>query len=324
VTAPLLEVDNLSVQFVVGRGRRKRIIRAVQDASFSIGHGETLAVVGESGSGKSTTAQAILGLVNPSAGSVMFEGSDLLKNSSREMREVRRHLQVVFQDPYSSLDPMMTVADLIAEPLDNFEKLSSAARSDKVGELLELVRLPANAATRYPHEFSGGQRQRIAIARALAVNPKLIICDEAVSALDVSIRNQILTLLRDLQEQLGVSYLFIGHDLSMIEQFAERVAVMYLGRIVETGTVEEVFRSPRHQYTGALLSAIPTHHKALRAGRIILQGEIPDPASPPSGCVFHPRCPAATEICGTTRPPAVQTKSGEALCHHPLEIDSRG
>ena len=319
----LLRVEGLTVRFKVGRGLKKRIVHAVEDVSFSLGTSETLAVVGESGSGKSTTARAILGLVKPTAGSVVFQGQELLTMRRRELRAMRREIQVVFQDPYSSLDPMMAVGDLIAEPLDNYERLRGQARAGRVRELLELVKLPTAAAARYPHEFSGGQRQRIAIARSLALNPKLIICDEAVSALDVSIRNQILTLLRDLQAQLGVSYLFIGHDLSMIEQFADRVAVMYLGHIVETGSVEEVFRHPTHQYTAALLSATPSHHAERRRKRTILSGEVPDPAFPPSACVFHPRCPAATEVCSREDPPTVKTGSGEAYCHHPVPSPSR-
>lgn len=314
----LLEIDSLTVRFVVGRGLKKRTVHAVEDVSLHVGAGETLALVGESGSGKSTTARAILGLVKPNGGTIRFDGRDLLTMDRRALRAVRQRIQPVFQDPYSSLDPMMTVEDIIAEPLDNYERLRGGDRSRRVRELLELVKLPAGAAGRYPHEFSGGQRQRIAIARALALNPKLIVCDEAVSALDVSIRNQVLSLLRDLQEQLGVSYLFIGHDLSVIEQFADRVAVMYLGRIVETGDVRQVFTSPAHQYTAALLSATPTHHAAHRRDRTILRGEIPDPASPPPGCVFHPRCPAATEACTHGTPPTVVTETGQAFCHHPV------
>ena len=315
----LLRVRNLTVRFPVGRGLNKRVIHAVEDVSFDVGTSETLAVVGESGSGKSTTARAILGLVKPTSGSVVFRGQELSALSAKDLRRARREIQVVFQDPYSSLDPMMTIEDVIAEPLDNYEKLNRTERRRRVQELLDLVKLPSGAGSRYPHEFSGGQRQRVAIGRALALNPKLIICDEAVSALDVSIRNQILTLLRDLQQQLGVSYLFIGHDLSVIEQFADRVAVMYLGRIVETGTIAHVFQEPTHQYTAALLSATPSHHAGGRRDRVILRGEIPDPASPPPGCVFHPRCPAATEVCSQQKPPTVSTPNGEAYCHHPVE-----
>lgn len=314
----LLEVENLTVRFQVGNRLNRRVVRAVEDVSFSIGESETVAIVGESGSGKSTVARAILRLVKPLSGSIVFDGSDLSKLSKREMREKRRDIQAVFQDPYSSLDPMMTVEDIIAEPLVNYGVAKGSELSKRVGELLELVRLPRWAGNKYAHEFSGGQRQRIAIARSLALNPRLIICDEAVSALDVSIRNQVLTLLQELQRDLGVSYMFIGHDLSVVQKFADRVAVMYLGHIVEYGATEDVFSAPRHPYTEALLSATPSHNFDERRKRVILVGEIPDPANPPSGCVFRTRCGSATSECATDFPPRVETPHGAAFCHHPL------
>lgn len=314
----LLEVENLTVRFQVGNRLNRRVVRAVEDVSFSIGESETVAIVGESGSGKSTVARAILRLVKPLSGSIVFDGSDLSKLSKREMREKRRDIQAVFQDPYSSLDPMMTVEDIIAEPLVNYGVAKGSELSKRVGELLELVRLPRWAGNKYSHEFSGGQRQRIAIARSLALNPRLIICDEAVSALDVSIRNQVLTLLQELQRDLGVSYMFIGHDLSVVQKFADRVAVMYLGHIVEYGATEDVFSAPRHPYTEALLSATPSHNFDERRKRVILVGEIPDPANPPSGCVFRTRCGSATSECATDFPPRVETPHGAAFCHHPL------
>lgn len=314
----LLEVENLTVRFQVGNRLNRRVVRAVEDVSFSIGESETVAIVGESGSGKSTVARAILRLVEPLSGSIVFDGSDLSKLSKREMREKRRDIQAVFQDPYSSLDPMMTVEDIIAEPLVNYGVAKGSELSKRVGELLELVRLPRWAGNKYSHEFSGGQRQRIAIARSLALNPRLIICDEAVSALDVSIRNQVLTLLQELQRDLGVSYMFIGHDLSVVQKFADRVAVMYLGHIVEYGATEDVFSAPRHPYTEALLSATPSHNFDERRKRVILVGEIPDPANPPSGCVFRTRCGSATSECATDFPPRVETPHGAAFCHHPL------
>lgn len=316
----LLEVRDLSVQFKVGRRLSRRIVRAVENVSFEIKQGETLAVVGESGSGKSTVARSVLRLVKPNSGTILFDGEDLAKLNRRSMREKRRDIQAIFQDPFSSLDPMMTVADIIAEPLSNFNVARGAELSRRVSELLELVRLPARSGSKYSHEFSGGQRQRIAIARALALNPRLVICDEAVSALDVSIRNQVLTLLLDLQADSGVSYMFIGHDLSVVQKFADQVAVMYLGHIVEHGSTKEVFAAPRHPYTQALLSATPSITFEKQSERIILVGEIPDPANPPSGCVFRTRCSYATSECSEIEPPTVPTESGSAYCHHPIPV----
>jgi oligopeptide/dipeptide ABC transporter ATP-binding protein len=306
-TAPLLEVYGLRKWFPVREGivvpRTVGHVRAVEDVSFSIGRGEVLALVGESGSGKSTTGRLVLRLLEPTAGSVRFDGVDLLGLGAREMRAFRRRMQIVFQDPYSSLNPHLRVADMLEEAMviHGLEP-DGAARRARVEELLATVGLRPEYGRRFPHEFSGGQRQRLAIARALAVRPEFIVADEPVSALDVSIQAQIVNLLDDLQRRFGIALLFIAHDLAVVRHVATRVAVMYLGRIVEIGDAERVFASPSHPYTRALISAIPVPDPDARRERILLGGEIPSPMAPPSGCVFRTRCPHATEACAREVP----------------------
>jgi len=304
---PLLEVRGLRKWFPVREGivvpRTVGHVRAVEDVSFSIGRGEVLALVGESGSGKSTTGRLILRLLEPSAGSVRFDGVDLLGLGAREMRAFRRRMQIVFQDPFSSLNPHLRVADMLEEAMviHGLEP-DGAARRARVDELLATVGLRPEYGRRFPHEFSGGQRQRLAIARALAVRPEFIVADEPVSALDVSIQAQIVNLLDDLQRRFGIALLFIAHDLAVVRHVAPRVAVMYLGRIVEIGDAESVFARPSHPYTRALISAIPVPDPDARRERILLGGEIPSPMAPPSGCVFRTRCPHATEACAREVP----------------------
>ena len=312
-TAPLLEVNGLRKWFPVREGivvpRTVGHVRAVEDVSFSIGRGEVLALVGESGSGKSTTGRLVLRLLEPTAGSVRFDGVDLLGLGAREMRAFRRRMQIVFQDPYSSLNPHLRVADMLEEAMviHGLEP-DGAARRARVEELLATVGLRPEYGRRFPHEFSGGQRQRLAIARALAVRPEFIVADEPVSALDVSIQAQIVNLLDDLQRRVGIALLFIAHDLAVVRHVATRVAVMYLGRIVEIGDAERVFASPSHPYTRALISAIPVPDPDARRERILLGGEIPSPMAPPSGCVFRTRCPHATEACAR-EVPALETRA---------------
>jgi oligopeptide transport system ATP-binding protein len=293
----LLEVQNLKVHFPVNRSgfrRRREMVHAVDNVSFSIAPGETLGLVGESGCGKTTLGRAILQLIEPTAGSVWFEGEDLAKLSGRELRARRRQLQMIFQDPYGSLNPRLSVEDIVGEALDIHGLAEKgAARRARVADLLKSVGLDAAHAHRYPHEFSGGQRQRIGIARALAVEPKLIVCDEPVSALDVSVQAQIINLLQDLQQQRGLAYLFIAHDLAVVEHISRRVMVMYLGRIVELAEAKEVIRAPKHPYTQALISAVPEVDPDTKRKRIVLSGDVPSPIHPPAGCRFHPRCPIA-------------------------------
>jgi peptide/nickel transport system ATP-binding protein len=316
---PLVEVHDLSVVF-----RKKklfspdRVVRAVNGVSFDIGRGETLGLVGESGSGKSTTGRALLKLVPVESGGLRVDGHDLTTASGSEMRRLRRQMQMVFQDPYSSLDPSTTVASSIAEPLRVHEGMSAKAAWPRVLELLEVVGLRPSHANRYPYEFSGGQRQRVAIARALALNPQLIVCDEAVSALDVSTQNQVINLLEDLRDQLGLSYLFIAHDLAIVRHISHRVAVMYLGHIVESGPAERVYERPAHPYTQALLSAIPipNREQKTQAERILLKGDLPDPADPPSGCPFQTRCPYVMDICREVMPETTSVDGGgQVACH---------
>ncbi len=293
----LLEVQNLKVHFPVKSGvfsRAREFVRAVDDVSFSIAPGETLGLVGESGCGKTTLGRAIVRLVEPTAGNVLLAGEDLTQMKEAELRPRRRKLQMIFQDPFSSLNPRLTVEDIIGEPLDLHQLAESkSARAARVADLLHAVGLDAAYAQRYPHEFSGGQRQRIGIARALAVEPRLIVCDEPVSALDVSVQAQIINLLQDLQQQHGLAYLFIAHDLAVVEHISHRVMVMYLGRIVELGEAREVIRAPKHPYTQALISAVPELDPESKRTRIVLGGEVPSPLHPPEGCPFHPRCPRA-------------------------------
>ncbi|MBS9374868.1 ABC transporter ATP-binding protein [Rhodococcus sp. B50] len=317
---PLLTVRGLRVEFPVGRrmSRRKQLVRAVDEVDLDIFPGETFALVGESGSGKSTTARGILRLVDVARGTVVLDGVDVTALSRNDLRTARRHMQMVFQDPYSSLDPSRTVGEAIAEPLQVHTDLTEDERRRKVGRLLEQVGLRAEHADRYPYEFSGGQRQRIAIARAIAVEPKLVIADEAVSALDVSTQNQVVALLEQLSAELGIAYLFIAHDLAVVRHIAHTTAVMYLGRIVEWGPTERLFSEPAHPYTQALLSAVPVPDPARqrRRERIRLNGELPDPANPPTGCAFSTRCPLVMPVCRETRPAVTEvTGGGQVACH---------
>lgn len=319
---PLVRVENLSVHFPIGRtgfwGRQEKVVHAVDNLSFEVKKGETLGLVGESGSGKTTTGRAVLLKVRPTSGRVIFNGRDVTDVSGEELRKLRRNMQLVFQDPYASLNPRMKIIDIIAEPLvvHRIVKRSRDAY-DRVRELLDLCGLPADAAGRYPHAFSGGQRQRIGIARALALEPEFIVADEPVSALDVSIRAQIVNLLQELQEELGLTYLFIAHDLSVVRHIAHRVAIMYAGQIVELAERSEIYENPRHPYTEALLSAVPIPDPAIqkRRHRIMLTGEMPNPVTPPSGCRFHTRCPIAQPNCMEEAPPFEEKARGhKASC----------
>ncbi|WP_010288519.1 ABC transporter ATP-binding protein [Kurthia massiliensis] len=300
----LLEVKNLKKYFGHKKSLFNRdpdVVKAVDDVSFTIFRGETLGIVGESGCGKSTTGKMIMNLLEPTEGSVVFEGRDMTELSGKEGRSARQNFQMIFQDPYASLNPRMTVRQLLTEPF-KIHGLHQKNVNEKVNELLELVGLNAYHADRYPHEFSGGQRQRIVIARALALNPKLIIADEPVSALDVSIQSQILNLMKKLQRELGLTYLFIAHDLSVVEHISDRVGVMYLGHMVELTTKEDLYREPLHPYTQALLSAVPIPDPTAKRNRIILKGDLPSPSDPPPGCVFHTRCPYAMPQCSEHKP----------------------
>lgn len=298
----LLEVRNLKKWFPIKKGLlggEKKYVKAVDDVSFSVRKGETLGLVGESGCGKSTLARSILRLIEPTSGEICYKGQDIVKKNRAEMKEMRQHMQIVFQDPYGSLHPKMRIGEILEEPLIISRYGDKETRRRRVEELVELVDLKKEYLDRYPHEFSGGQRQRIVIARTFATNPDFIICDEPVSALDVSVRSQILNLLSDLQEKLGLTYLFISHDLSVVEHICDRIIVMYLGQIVEMADVKELFSNPLHPYTKALLSAAPQIYEEHRRERILLEGDIPSPANPPAGCHFHTRCPYATEYCRT-------------------------
>ena len=318
---PLLRVKDLTKNFQVGGGlfgRHATVVHAVDRVSFDIAPGETLGLVGESGSGKSTTGRCILRLIEPTAGEVWFEGRNVSALDAGAFRALCRDMQIIFQDPFASLNPRMTIGTIIGEALTIHGLASSKqAFSDRVTQLLETVGLQADHARRYPHEFSGGQRQRIGIARALAVEPKLIVCDEPVSALDVSIQAQVINLLEDLQQKFGLTYLVIAHDLSVVEHISRRVAVMYLGRIVEIATARDLYATPLHPYTEALLSAVPVTEPAARRKRIVLQGEVPSPINPPTGCHFHTRCPIRQmPLCATEIPPLEQKREGHwAACH---------
>jgi len=320
----LLEVENLVKQFAADRnlfGRPTAFVKAVDGVSFRVDAGETLALVGESGCGKSTVSRLALRLIEPDAGRIRFEGRDLLALDANELRAFRRQAQIIFQDPYASLNPRMTVGQILSEPLALHNLVPQAGRRARVEEILTLVGLELRFARRYPHEFSGGQRQRIAIARALAVEPKLIICDEPVSALDVSIRSQILNLLRDLQQRLGLSYIFVSHDLAVVKHIADRVAVMNLGSIVETAETQALFAAPRHPYSRALLSAIPVPRPRAKRSRMLLQGEMPSALNPPNGCRFHTRCPFAIDRCRIEAPQLIADASGHATaCHRVAEL----
>ncbi|MBM4103585.1 MAG: dipeptide ABC transporter ATP-binding protein [Planctomycetes bacterium] len=298
----LLEVKDLKTHFPIRKGVLNRTVgyvKAVDGVSFSIRQGSTLGLVGESGCGKTTVGRTLLRLIPASDGKVFFEGQDVLGLAASRMKHLRRQMQIMFQDPYGSLNPRMTVRDIVGEGLTVHRVARGRQRSLRVNEILEQVGLSARYAERFPHEFSGGQRQRIGIARALAVNPKFIVCDEPVSALDVSIQSQIINLLQDLQEKLGLTYLFIAHDLAVVEHISEYVAVMYLGRIVEYARRDDLYLRPLHPYTRALLSAIPQPNPEKKHSRMVLKGEVPSPANPPAGCHFHPRCPWAEERCKT-------------------------
>jgi len=320
VTAPLLEVRDLVKHYSTTGflARKAPPVRAVDGVSFSVDQGETLGLVGESGCGKSTVGRTILRLQPATSGSVSWEGKDLLALDATELRKARRRLQIIFQDPYSSLNPRMTVGSAIAEGIEIHRLAPHAEIPGRVARLLEEVGLDPAYAERYPHEFSGGQRQRIGIARALAVEPAFIVCDEPVSALDVSVQAQVLNLLADLQARRGISFLFIAHDLAVVRQIAHRVAVMYLGRIVETGPTEEVLARPAHPYTRALLSAVPVPDPTTHRLRIVLPGDPPSPSNPPPGCPFHPRCPhpAKDARCTTERPLLHRIGRSEVACHH--------
>jgi oligopeptide/dipeptide ABC transporter ATP-binding protein len=317
--APLLQVTNLTKHFPVRRGvfsRSSAYVHAVDGVSFSIEQGETLGLVGESGCGKSTTGKLILRLIEPTAGAVLWRGKHIEHLGASAMRPLRRELQAVFQDPYSSLNPRMRAADIVAEPIRNFESVSQKDVQERVASLLDKVGLRRDQMVKYPYEFSGGQRQRLGIARALAPRPRLIVCDEAVSALDVSVQAQVINLLMDLQNELGISYLFVAHDLAVVEHISHRVAVMYLGKIVELTDKRSLFAYPQHPYTEALLAAVPVPDPKIQRKRVILAGDVPSPIDPPSGCRFHTRCPYAFERCRVDEPPLKEVRPGHwAACH---------
>jgi peptide/nickel transport system ATP-binding protein/oligopeptide transport system ATP-binding protein len=318
----LVEVEGLVKHFVARRsvfGRPLTTVKAVDGVSFTVEAGRTLALVGESGSGKSTVGRLVLRLIDPTAGRVRFEGRDVTAFDEAQTRAFRRQAQLVFQDPYASLNPRMTVAEMLAEPLALHAIVPAARRRARVAELLEMVGLEPRFAPRYPHEFSGGQRQRIVIARALAVEPKLIVCDEPVSALDVSIQAQVINLLEDLQQKFGLTYLFIAHDLSVVEHISMRVAVMYLGRIVEIADKEALFETPLHPYTQALMAAAPIADPHVKRERIVLQGDVPSPINPPPGCAFHTRCPFVFERCRVETPLLKPSADGRRVACHLVE-----
>jgi oligopeptide/dipeptide ABC transporter ATP-binding protein len=314
---PLLEARNLSKLYRARDGKGQ--LRAVSEVSLALAEGETLGIVGESGCGKSTLARLLLRLIEPSGGTVMFRGEDLLALDRAAMRQRRRDIQIVFQDPYASLDPRMTIGRIIAEPLDIHGVGTGTERAARVRDLLSLVGLDPAAAQRYPHEFSGGQRQRIGIARAIALEPRLVVLDEPVSALDVSIQSQILNLLDDLKARLQLSYIFISHDLSVVRHVSDRVAVMYLGRIVEEGPADAVLGAPRHPYTQALMSAVPEIDPSRRKARTLLPGDPPNPEHVPPGCAFHPRCPIVQDICRHQAPDFQRAGATAARCHFAVE-----
>ena len=315
----LIRVENLKKHFPVRKGILRKVkahVKAVDGVSFSIGEKETIGLVGESGCGKTTAGRTILKLLDPTDGRIEYRQQDITQLNSDQMRPLRRKLQIIFQDPYASLNPRMTVGKIIREGLDIHNIGEKKERDAMVSEVLERVGLPRNILDRYPHEFSGGQRQRVGIARALILKPEFIVCDEAISALDVSIQAQIINLLADLKEEYGIAYLFIAHDLSVVEHISDRVAVMYLGKIVELAQTKELFSNPLHPYTRALLSSVPKPDPTLERERIVLEGDVPSPIAPPSGCSFHPRCPLAVEgLCDTKEPSVVESNGHQFACH---------
>lgn len=316
----ILEVQNLSKFFDIGGGflqRNRTVIKAVDDVTFSINRGETFGLVGESGCGKTTLGQTIIRLYDPTGGTVVFNGHDISTLKAGELRRHRRGMQMIFQDPSASLDPRMTVGSIVSEPLNIYGIGTKDERRERVRELLRVVGLNAYFTNRYPHEFSGGQRQRIGIARSLALNPELIICDEPVSALDVSIQAQVLNLLKDLQDDFNLTYLFIAHNLSVVAHISDRIGVMYLGKLVEIGLSDAITERPKHPYTQALISAVPVADPSRQRDRIILEGDVPSPANPPSGCYFHPRCPVARADCAERAPELREIEPGHWVsCHY--------
>jgi oligopeptide/dipeptide ABC transporter ATP-binding protein len=316
---PLLETVGLTKYFAGGRsllGREARTVRALEGVSLTIQEQETVGVVGESGCGKTTLGRAILGLIRPTSGQVLFEGTDLVPLSRREMRDYRRNIQMVFQSPYDSFDPRFSVLNSVGEPLRTHSSLRGDALVARARELLEQTGMPGEILYRYPHEFSGGQLQRIAVARALALNPKFIVLDEPTSALDVSVQAQIINLLQALQQELKLTYMFITHDLSVVQHISDRIAVMYLGKVVELNTTDAIFDDARHPYTQALLASAPSLDPEYRRERIILTGGVPDPADPPPGCSFHPRCPEVMDICSRVEPDYIDTGGGHMVACH--------
>ncbi len=318
----LLSVNGLKKYFPVRKGLFSRVsawVKAVDDVTLEVRAGETLGLVGESGCGKTTVGRSILRLMEPTAGEVTFDGEDVLALKPAALRQMRRRMQIIFQDPYSSLNPRMTIGAIVGEPLKIHKIAKGQELQDRINQLFVKVGLRPEHQSRYPHEFSGGQRQRVGIARALALNPKFIVCDEAVSALDVSIQAQILNLLRDLQKEFHLSYLFITHDLNVVQYLADRIAVMYLGKLGETATAEDLFTDPKHPYTQALLSANPVPNPDMPSEPVILPGDVPSPLNPPSGCRFHPRCPKVMDHCKTQEPPLIQIgppeKGHQVWCH---------
>ena len=324
----LLEVKDLVKHFPIRKGvifsKEVAAVQAVDGIDFHVQKGETLGVVGESGCGKTTLGRLIIRLLEPTSGEIIFDGQNITKLPKEKMRELRKELQIIFQDPYSSLNPRMTVGDIVGEPLAIHDLAKGSAREERVRQLLDVVGLNAFHARRFPHEFSGGQRQRIGIARALAVNPRLVVCDEPVSALDVSIQAQVINLLQDLQDKYDLTYLFIAHDLSVVKHISTRVAVMYLGKFVELASKDELYKNPQHPYTQALLSAIPEADPTIKKERILLKGDVPSPIDPPKGCRFHTRCPKAMDVCTVVQPKFLDSGGGHYVaCHliHPPDWD---
>jgi ABC-type dipeptide/oligopeptide/nickel transport system ATPase component len=325
---PVLDVRGLQKHFPIRQGLLSRVtghVRAVDDVSFAIDAGETLSLVGESGCGKTTTSRCILRAIEPTGGEIVFQGVDVAGLDAKALRPLRRQMQMIFQDPFSSLNPRMTISEIIGEPLLVNGMTDTAERNRRVAELLELVQLPSAYLNRFPHAFSGGQRQRIGIARALALNPSLVVADEPVSALDVSVQAQIVNLMLDLQDRLGLAYLFVAHDLSVVKHVSHRVAVMYAGRIVEVAPTAALFAAPRHPYTEALLSAVPVPDPRRRAQRIVLEGDVADPSRLPAGCAFHPRCRYATDACRVETPALTEVAPGQSVrCLRAGELSLRG